>query len=195
MNLTLGSGFTCSYIMCSQQRGVKAVKSCILFGLKSFQDSAKPWRKYFLQGREYFRTIVTNKTCCEVQVRCQSWNQASGIVASVIFCYSVATHPDISPVHQHMLHRLMHLNTTCSFSVLLLLQCQKLADSPPRMQCSSCVICRRSSDPTSSSSPTSSAMRPECCRLESLACTLTISPIPVYQPQTYIYKYLLTEGI
>lgn len=52
------------------------------------------------------------------------------------------------------------------FSVTLLLQWQTSAGSPPRIRCSCCVTCKRSSDPTSSSSPTSSAMQPDCSRLE-----------------------------
>lgn len=61
----------------------------------------------------------------------------------------------------------MYLNAF--FSVTL--QWRASADSPPMIQCSSCVTCRRSSDPTSFSSPTSSAMRPDCSRFEILSIT------------------------
>lgn len=78
--------------------------------------------------------------------------------------------------HYHYLSNCAVLQYLC-FSVTLSLQWQKLADSPPRIRCSSCVTCRRSSGPTSSSSPISSAMQPGCSRLELLTSThLSHSP-------------------
>lgn len=104
---------------------------------------------------------MCGETYCEGQFRCQNLSPPSVIDQScrVVLTSSGQTTLDLSKYV--LLHYLY-------FSVTLSLQWQKLADSPPRIQCSSCVTCRRSSDPTSSSSPTSSAMQPGCSRLEIL---------------------------
>lgn len=74
----------------------------------------------------------------------------------------------------------IHVSSENSFlSVLLFLQWQTSADSPPKMQYSSCVTCRRSSDPTSSSSPTLSVMQPDCSRL---VTSTTAVPVIKYLP-------------